>query len=220
VATSLVCAALAGTGIECIASCGIEAYDHRAPSAFRSEALLPGARGIVVAASAGPALWRGFRAQIDRDPTLLDLPHPYDAYVGSLLARADASLAAAGVVARRFDAAFHAPVRLDFVALAELVGLGSQGPFRLLIHETHGPWWALRGAWLVATEVEPPLRARPPCVGCAAPCVGGWERAGGATATPEVRARCIVGLASRYDKEQIDYHYDRAAAIAQMRARL
>jgi hypothetical protein len=216
-ATTVVRGGLAGSGIELVGSCPIAAYDAVAPEGLRSDALMAGARGLVVAGSAGPALWRLFRARMDASPGLWDVADPYDAFVGSLLARADDALARAGVRARRFDAAFHATPRLDFLALARLAGLGSPGPFRLLIHETHGAWWALRGAWLVDAEVDPPPAHRPPCVGCAAPCVGGWANAGGiASATAEVRSRCVFGQASRYDDDQIAYHYDREVTRARL----
>lgn len=208
--TRIVREALAGSGIELVASCGAQAYDAEAPAGLRSAELLPGARGVVVAASAGTRLWRRFREHRQADRTRWAEEHPYDAFVGATLARADEALARAGVRFRRFDAAFQAPVRLSFIALARLVGLGAPGPFMLAIHPEHGPWWALRGAWLVDADVEPPLPLAPPCAGCAAPCVGGWEHAGGiASATPEVRSRCIFGQASRYDDDQIAYHYGR-----------
>jgi hypothetical protein len=157
---------------------------------------------------------------MDAAPALWDEPHPYDAFVASLLDRADVALSAAGVPFRRFEAAFHATPRLGFIALARLVGLGSPGPFRLLIHETHGAWWALRGAWLVDADVEAALAHRPPCEGCPAPCVGGWANAGDiAGATAEVRSRCVVGQTSRYDDDQIGYHYDREATRARLRGR-
>jgi hypothetical protein len=218
-ATGIVRAALAGTGIETVASFGVEAYDARAPEALRSAPLLPGARGVVVAASAGHALWRRFRDQVRLRPSLLDEMNPYDTFVGELLGRADAALALAGVRFRRFDAAFHAPVRVDFLALAELAGLGSRAPFAMLVHPVHGPWWALRGAWLVDAEVEPPAGAARPCDGCPAPCVGGWGRAGPelAEATADVRSRCVVGRGWRYDDEQIAYHYARSEAVERLR---
>jgi hypothetical protein len=217
-ATATVREALAGTGIELVASCPIASYDAAAPGPLRSAELLRGARGVVVAGSAGPALWRLFRKHTSADPAHWDEPHPYDAFVASLLSRADDALARAGVRFRRFEAAFDATPRLDFVALARLSGLGLPGPFFLSIHPVHGPWWALRGAWLVDAEVDPPLEHRAPCEGCPAPCVGGWENAGGiAGATPEVRSRCVVGQASRYDDDQIAYHYDRARTVARLR---
>jgi len=216
-ATDVVRRALAGSGVELVASCGIAAYDALAPNHVRSDALLPGARGVIVAGSAGPTLWRQFRARTGEQPGRWSDPNPYDAFVAEILARADAALQAAGVRSRRFDAAFHAPVRLSFIALAQLVGLGSPGPFALLIHPEHGAWWALRGAWLVDAEVEPPLNPSLPCAGCPAPCVGGWDKAGSVRATAEVRSRCVVGQASRYDDDQIAYHYDRAATVARLK---
>jgi len=217
-ATAVVREALSGTGIDVIASCGAAEYDACAPAHFRSDRLLPGARGVVVAASAGPALWRGFRNEADARPGLWDLPHPYDAFVAGLLARADAALEAASVRFVRFEAAVEAPVRVSFVALGRLAGLGTPGPFGLLIHPEHGPWWALRGAWIVDADVEPSVTATIPCAGCAAPCIGGWARAGGIPeASPEVRGRCVVGQGSRYDDEQVAYHYDRAATLARLR---
>jgi len=217
-ATGIVREALAGSGIGLVGSCPIAAYDAAAPEAIRSAVLMPGAGGLVVAGSAGPALWRLFRARMDTNHALWDEPHPYDAFVATLLDRADDALCRAGIRFRRFEAAFHATPRIDFIALARLAGLGSPGPFRLLIHETYGAWWALRGAWLVDADVDSPPAQRFPCEGCPAPCVGGWEHAGGVVlATAEVRGRCVVGQVSRYDDDQIGYHYDREATRARLR---
>src|ERR1019366_8323495 len=213
-ATLRIRAALAGTGIELVASCDIADYDARAPEGLRSASWVPRARGLVVAASAGPWLWRAFRARVAKDPALARLEHPYDAFVSEQLGRADAALAAAGVRFQRFEAAFLAPIPVDFVALAQLVGLGSPGPFALAIHPEHGAWWALRGAWIVDAEVEPATGLEPPCSHCPAPCVGGWRNAGGiAQATAEARGRCVIGQGSRYDDDQLAYHDRRAAEM-------
>jgi hypothetical protein len=217
-ATVVVRRALAGSGVELISSCGADAYDAAAPDAFHSGSWLSGARGLVVAGSAGPALWRSFREVAKGDPTIWDQSHPLDQFVATVLSRADVALGAAGVRFRRFEAAFQATPRVDFVAIARLVGLGSPGPFGMLIHPEYGPWWALRGAWLVDADVEPPPVHRPPCAGCHAPCVGGWPNAGGiAMATVQARSLCVVGQASRYDDDQIAYHYDRAATVVRLR---
>lgn len=219
-ATAIVRAALAGSGIEAIASCGAPEYDAVAPPGYRSADWMPqGARGLVVAGSAGPDLWRGFMAAARADGAVWKAEHPYDTHVAGLLARADAALAEAGVRSVRFDAAFSAPVRIDFLALARVTGLGSPSPFRLHIHPTHGPWWALRGAWLVDAEVEPATLHRSPCLGCPMPCIGGEAHRGDiVSATPDVRARCVVGQEYRYDDDQIAYHYDRAATRARLEA--
>jgi epoxyqueuosine reductase QueG len=219
-ATALIRAALAGSGIELVGSCGIAAYDARAPEAFRSAALMAGSRGLVVVGSAGPVLWRRFHAHMDADRARWDEAHPLDRFAAGILERVDGALAAAGIPFRRFEAAFHATPRLDFVAMARLVGLGSPGPFGMLIHAQHGAWWALRGAWLVEADVDEPSEHLPPCVGCPAPCIGGWENAsarGALQATPQPRALCVVGQSSRYDPDQIAYHYDRVATVARLR---
>jgi len=218
-ATRIVREALAGSGIEHVGSCGIAAYDAAAPEGYRSRDFMPsGARGVIVAGSVGPALWRAFRARTREQPSLWDDPNPYDTYVATLLARVDEALGGAGIPYRRFDAAFHAPVRVSFIALAKLAALGTPGPFRLLIDEDYGPWWALRGAWLVDAEVDPPRTLRPPCEGCPAPCVGGREHAGDITAaTAEVRSLCVVGQEHRYDDDQIAYHYDRESTKERLR---
>jgi epoxyqueuosine reductase QueG len=216
-ATAIVRDALAHTGIELVASCGIEAYDALAPEPLRSMHLMPTARGLVVVGSAGPTLWRRLRAELDHDRARWSEEHPLDRFVAALLAQADAALSAARVSFRRFEAAFHATPRLDFVAMARLVGLGSPGPFGMLVHVEHGAWWALRGAWMVDGDVDPPAVQAPRCLGCPAPCVGGWANARGvAQATPEARSRCVVGQGSRYDDDQIAYHYDRAATVARL----
>jgi hypothetical protein len=164
---------------------------------------MPSARGIVVIASSGRELWARVRARAARRP------HPLDDYVSLCLMAADGALQGAGISFRRFEARLGAEPSLDFRALGEMVGLGSMGPFGMLIHEQHGPWWALRGAYLVDRAVAPPLAHRPPCAGCHAPCLGSGRpvEAGIALATPEVRGRCVVGQASRYTDEQIAHHY-------------
>jgi hypothetical protein len=217
-ATALVRQALLGTGLDVVGSCGVAEYDGCAPADLRSAAILPGARGVVVAASTGPGLWRAFRERVDAHGELWDAAHPYDGFVGELLDRADAALGAAGVAFRRFDAGVSAPVRVSFVALGRLTALGAPGPFGLLIHPRHGPWWALRGAWVVDADVDPAPSLVSACTGCAAPCVGGWDHAGGIPdASVAVRGRCVVGQASRYDEDQIAYHYDRAKTVARLR---
>jgi hypothetical protein len=210
-ATKIVLDALAGTGIEAVASCAVAPYDARAPADCHSSRFLPGARGLVVAASAGPRLWRAFLERIRDGHASWEEPHPYDRFVAELLGKADEALAARRIRSYRFEARFDAPVAVNFVALGELVGFGAPGPFGLLIHPTFGPWWALRGAWLVDADVEPAAQGAPACRGCPAPCIGGWKSAGPGIvlATPEARARCIVGRDWRYDDEQLAYHHSR-----------
>lgn len=207
-ATRTVEEALQGTGLDLVASSPIADYDARAPEELRSAALMPRARGVIVVGSAGRGLWEAFRRDAEaREGQRSREEHPLDTYVAACLDRADVALGHAMIGSRRFEPTVLATPRLDFRALGEIVGLGSMGPFGMLIHEAHGPWWALRGAWLVDVEVDAPQPHRPPCVGCAAPCVVGQVAGDVALATPEVRARCVLGASSRYVEAQIKHHY-------------
>jgi epoxyqueuosine reductase QueG len=214
----LVAEALRGTGLNLAASCGIEAYNRRAPPGFKSHELMPRARGVVVVGSAGRELWGALRRESEADPAIWSNPHPLDTHVGRLLDRADRALAQARIGSRRFDPRLDASPAVNFRALGELAGLGSMGPFGILIHPEHGPWWALRGAWLVDADVPEPSTVPVPCAGCHAPCVGGNRAEGIVQATAIVRGRCVVGQAARYTDEQISYHYDREATLAKLRA--
>jgi hypothetical protein len=203
-------AALEGTGLNLLGTAPIALYDAIAPAALRSAVLAPGSRGLVVIGSAGRALWSAFRRHAEQHPGHDALPHPLDAYVETALDRGDAALAAAGISARRFLPTLDARPALDFRALGRLVGFGVEGPFGLLVHETHGPWIALRGAWMIDVDVPAPVPPPSPCAGCAAPCVGGREaRVTIGHSTREMRLRCIVGVESRYEDAQIAFHYDK-----------
>jgi epoxyqueuosine reductase QueG len=217
---AIVADALRGTGLNVAASCGIEAYDRRAPRGYKAEDFMPRARGVVVVGSAGPELWGELRSASAADPSLWAQAHPLDSFVASILDRADVALAHARVGSRRFEPRIDAPPAesLDFRALGELTGLGTMGPFGLLIHPIHGPWWALRGAWLVDSAVAEPSAHPAPCAGCHAPCLGSTRPEGILLATALVRSRCIVGQASRYTDEQLAYHYDREATLERLRA--
>jgi hypothetical protein len=223
-ARAAIAEALDGTGINLIGACGIAAYDARAPIGLQSSELMSRARGVVGVGRAGRALWSGLRADVGDDPgAWADRANPLDSYVARLLDRADEALARARVGSRRFDPTIGAQPALDFRALGEIVGLGALGPFGLLIHREHGPWWALRGAWLVDVEVADPELHVGPCVGCHAPCIEPLGPASERTdaialATPEARARCILGQGSRYSDEQTSYHYDRESTRLRLRA--
>jgi hypothetical protein len=217
--TSIVARALDGTGINLVASCGIDAYDRRAPRGFRSETLMPRARGLVVVGSAGRELWDALRHSAE-DGVWWERANPLDDHVARMLDRVDMALARARIGSRRFEPRLdESPSdRLDFRALGELTGLGSMGPFGLVIHPVHGPWWALRGAWLLDVPVDEPSTHPAPCSGCRAPCLGPTRPEGILLATAAVRGRCVVGQASRYSDEQIAYHYDREETVALLRS--
>lgn len=180
------------------------AWDAHAPAHLRAATLLPGARSLLVVGSAGRRLWDAFRAAGRHHGE-----HPLDEFVSRALVDAEAVFHERGIAARRFEASVTFQPRVDFRALGRIAGLGGVGPFGLLIHPVHGPWFGLRGAWLLDVTLPlPASEGSPPCAGCSAPCVGdaGTTPLGGATAA--MRTRCPIGSASRYSDEQLNYHHE------------
>ena len=188
--------------MDLIGAAPASAWDAHAPAQLRAELLLPGARSVIVVGSAGGGLWSAFRAAAPHRGE-----HPLDDFVTRALVDAEAVFAEESVAARRFEASFTFEPRVDFRTLGRIAGLGEVGPFGLLIHPVHGPWFGLRGAWLIDRELPSPV-ARSPCAGCAAPCVGETGATTLDRSTAAMRLRCPVGAASRYSEEQLRYHHD------------
>ncbi len=196
-------ARLQPVGIDLIGTASADSWDAQAPSHLRSTELLANARSVVVVGSAGRALWGAFAAAGPHRGE-----HPLDAFVTRALIDAESVFADAGVATRRFEAAFTFEPRVDFRALGRLAGFGDVGPFGLLIHRTHGPWFGLRGAWLIDRALPSSVAVASPCAGCAAPCVGDRGATTIDRSTSAMRLRCPIGVASRYGDEQLRYHHE------------
>jgi cyanocobalamin reductase (cyanide-eliminating) / alkylcobalamin dealkylase len=107
------------------------------------------------------------------------------------------------------------PRRLAFQRLADLAGLAWLSPAHLCVHETYGPWIALRAA-VVLDEPAPAAMgsaARPAC-DCSIGCVPALHDALEAGELVEhwrlwlaMRDACPVGRSWRYSDEQLEYHY-------------
>jgi epoxyqueuosine reductase QueG len=218
---------LADGGLDLYAAFPASAWDAAGPPApLASQALLPGARTLVVAGSGGRALWERFTAWLAEAPRarLTDEAHPLDRYVATVLDGAAALFDGAGLRARRFEPTFLFEPRLDFRRLAELAGLGAPSPLGLLVHPVYGPWWGLRGAFLVAGALPATAPASIhgiPCNGCPAPCraaIPAGTEGTIAAATVAAREACVLG-AHRYSDEQIAYHYRPDEGRAQLLGR-
>lgn len=224
---------LAPSGLNLVGVASAEAWDAVAAPARRTEALLPGARSIVVIGNAGGALWDALVADLRAHPAHLAAePHPLDAFVRRALARVTVD-----APHRWFRAAADETVHVDFRQLARLAGLGDAGRLGLLMNAEHGPWIGLRAACFVAADlpVSPPRAA--PCEGCDAPCVsacpgsafpgGRWsvdacaafkQASPVCTDTCAARLACPVGSSFRYSAEQFRYHNDRPGGRPLLRA--
>ncbi len=226
-------ASLAPTGLNHVGVASCAAWDQAARPETRTAALAPGARAIVVVASAGPAFWEAFVAACRADPdTLLHTAHPLDAF-------ARRALHAADTTQTWHYAAHDAELPLDFRTLAVLAGLGAPSRLGLVLDRHWGPWLGLRAAAFVPFPLPPSPAADDLCVGCPAPCVsacpgdafpdGTWSVTRCAAfhqAAPDCdrscasREACPVGSAQRYPALERLYHYNRAAGRAALRASL
>jgi epoxyqueuosine reductase QueG len=204
-------AALAPAGLNHLGVVSASAYDAVAPAHLRTEVVHPGARAIVVVGSGGRAHWDAFMAWIAQDPVgrLGRRRHPLDDFTAETFT----ALAGQGPLegSRVIYPTFSAPLRLDFIALGELAGLGRRSELRILVSERWGPWFALRAAVFTSTALAPSPVAPRLCDGCAAPCLAvvpaGVERASYLRA----RQACVIAPTEQYAAAESTYHYDRAA---------
>lgn len=163
--------------------------------------------GLLVANSR--ALWPVLR---ERAPSC---PHPVDEHCSELLRQVVDEVEATSrihLTHRAIDGRFI-PVQ----RIAEAVGFAHLSPSYLSLHPEHGPWIAFRAVALVDAPGPPPPapRAPDPCTPCDKPCLAALELA---VALPgpvrdhwqawlAVRDACPQGRSSRYDDDQIEYHY-------------
>ena len=174
-------------------------FDAAAPPPFRCDVVHPPARSVLIVATAGPWHFRAFLEWLAVDPVarLAREAHPLDAFTQDVFARV---VDAPG--ARLVFPTFLAPLRLDFVKMAELAGLGRPSEMGLLVDARFGPWMALRAAIFTPEELPDGAVGARTCDGCAAPCR--------APADPLTRRlACVVAPELAYDELQRIYHYDR-----------
>lgn len=179
--------ALADAGFDVCGLLTIDAYDERVPPPWRSGAMLPGAQSAILLGTGGgrfEAAWTAAAAALDGPG---DQPSdPADDFARGVCDTAATSISSA--TGERAGASLYCderalpggePVFADFVALAEVSGLGARSRLGLLLHPVHGPWWSVRAliltTWSLAEEGGDARSLTPiassPCVGCAAPCI-------------------------------------------------
>ncbi len=201
-------------------------YDELVPAAWRSQQLLAGSRFVYVIGSAGSSFYRYARAQRP------DSAHPLDETCEECVTEAGRRLEAAGALQRPL---FYWERRgpgergfADFVAIAHAAGFGARSRIGMLLHPTHGPWFAIRA--LLLCDRQPPPSIEAPavpdfCADCAAPCIdacpAGAVGAAGidiercsesrhrdprCAARCDARLACPVGRDSRYADDALEHH--------------
>lgn len=224
---------LAAAGLDHVGTVPAARWDTLARPEHRCDAVVPGARGVVVVANAGRALWDAFCADLRADPAhLAEEPHPLDAFVRR-------ALDAAPVPGphRWITTGAEERTMLDFRTLSVLAGLGVPSRLGLVIHPRVGTWMGLRAACFVTFDVPEAPPVESPCEGCPAPCVAGCPAGALASGSIDIgrcsnfhfesdacattchaREACPVG--EPYPAEQLRYHYDRAGGRRWLRAHL
>src|SRR6476469_5178783 len=142
-------------------------FDAAAPPPFRCDVVHPPARSVLIVATAGPWHFRAFLEWLAVDPVarLAREAHPLDAFTQDVFARV---VDAPG--ARIVFPTFTAPLRLDFVKMAELAGLGRPSEIGLLVDARFGPWMSLRAAILETEHLPDGAVVARACDGYAGPC--------------------------------------------------
>lgn len=212
-------------GLDLTHAFDVVAYNSQAaPSAKLHDFGRAHALGVLVGNTR--KLWPCFKAALAADASLRAQPHPLDHYVMAQLNRL------AQAWERPFQLIFShvtKPAAFPMQQLARAVGFAALSPSHLSIHPLHGPWLALRAVLVVDVDgpTAPLSSLERPCDGCSAPCVPALQRALAATAEPlgslsiarhaaewiAVRDACPVGTSSRYDTEQLRYHYEKVREL-------
>ncbi len=213
-------AGCAEAGLDLSTAFNVRKYNLQA---FENERLFDFGRGDALGLLVGNTrkLWPVFKRALQEDAALRADANPLDRYVTERVREL-----ATSALGRTFQVVFaHAtfPKPFPIQRLAEAVDFATTSPSHLSIHPEHGPWLALRAVVVVDVEGPPPAPSllASPCRGCSAPCVPALQRAlatcphpvteaavaSNAAAWIAIRDACPVGRASRYEDEQLTYHY-------------
>lgn len=156
------------------------------------------------------AFWPRFVAAL---PSLLDEPHPIEAYVERVVR-------AALPTGARVRFAHEGPPWIPIQRLAERAGLAWLSPGRLAVHPVYGPWISLRAVvTLDEAAVAAAAAPAPPCPGCETGCRPAFARAS-PFASPRaaethwrewlaVRDACPTGREHRFQEDHLAYGYSK-----------
>ncbi len=201
---------------------GLERF-HRAISAEHHLPCFGRKSALALVVGNTRALWPCFAEALRSRPERLDASHPLDDYVVETLTEA---LATVELRHQVHHGHHRAEKHIALQRIAHAAGLAELGPAHLCVHPEHGPWIALRAVIVFDIEASElgiddsaPEFPASHCQGCAAPCVSALDRALAAQNDPgklawlAIRDACPVGRTSRYDADQIRYHYAKDRAV-------
>ena len=159
-------------------------------------------------------LWPTFLHEFRESAELQRSSDPFDLFVQR---RVEGSLGSTRCI-RRY-AHQRGDELVSMLNVANLCGFAKLGPAHIAIHQTFGPWFALRA---VLVFDEEPVNLDPPCAGscegCDAPCRVALDAALHSEEPSwydwvKVRTSCPIGQSSRYSPIQEAYHYTKNLAL-------
>lgn len=166
------------------------------------------------------AVWPRFSDAVRRDPELLSLEHPLQAYTERCITRAVEGVGVPASLRWSHDTGERL---VAMQRLAHVAGLAHLSESHLSVHPTYGPWIGLRAvvSFRAPGPLGPPPELRDPCGGCRDRCLPAFERALAAAhgrLTKDnardhwrlwlaCRDACPTGREHRYGDAQIHYHY-------------
>ena len=208
------------SGLNLTGTLSVEDYDRMVTPSWRTEAVCPGAAGVLVVGNAGRALWERFQTS----PEFRLRRDPLDRYTKRILAETVEG------VPNPSDHVLYTEKRgdtyLPLMTIARRAGFGSPGRVGVLLHPPYGPWISIRGILFLPEEV-PAVEPLPfdPCTGCPAPCMTachgrvvsekGVDVVGcfrtkilnpKCRSACDARSACVVGPEHAFSSEQIAHH--------------
>ncbi len=218
-------------GLNLAAATSAARYDSAVTTPYRTGAVAPGAKSIVVIANGGGSFWNAFERFADAHAGWRDRANPLDDFTRQIVDREIAPLVPG---ARVFYPFMNDSRALNFIELGKAAGLAGPSILGVLVHPTFGPWIAFRAALLIDELIDDPGDAAgfdpcPSCTtrSCIAACpVGavafpsGWDIPRCLTYRVEseadcaprchARAACVIGPKYRYPDRELAYHQARA----------
>jgi hypothetical protein len=223
----------AQSGLNLVAATPADRYDAAVTTPYKTGAIAPGTRSIIVIGNGGGAFWGSLKQHADKHPGWMARDNPLDDFTRVVIERDIAPTLTGLTHAIIYPFISNAPT-LNFMEAGKAAGLSGPSIIGVVVHPTYGPWIAFRAAILLNEPIDQPGKAYgfDPCPSCTArTCISacpaeavsvasGWDIPKCLTHRVEVetvcaprchaRAGCVLGPEHRYPEDELAYHQMRA----------
>jgi len=226
-------ASAAKSGLNLVAATPSDRYDAAVTPPYRTDAIAPGARSIIVIGNGGGVFWNAFKRHADENQGWMARDNPLDDFTRGVIERDIVPTLAGFTHTIIYPFMSNGPA-LNFMEAGKSAGLSGPSIIGVVVHPTYGPWIAFRAAILLGELIDAPGEAYrfDPCPSCTArTCISacpagavsvasGWDIPKCLTHRVEVeadcaprchaRAGCVLGPEHRYPEDELAYHQMRA----------